>query len=109
MYHLNAVDCVTQFQLVATCEKIREASLLPVIRQRLEGLPFVIRGFHADNGSEYIHDQVATLLEKLRIACTKSRSRHSNDTALAASKNGAVVRKHQIGRASCRERVYSSV
>ena len=94
VYHLNAVDCVTQFQLVATCEKIREASLLPVIRQRLEGLPFVIRGFHADNGSEYIHDQVATLLEKLRIACTKSRSRHSNDTALAASKNGAVVRKH---------------
>ena len=94
VYHLNAVDCVTQFQLVATCEKIREASLLPVIRQRLEGVPFVIRGFHADNGSEYIHDQVATLLEKRRIACTKSRLRQSNDTALAASKNGAVVRKH---------------
>ena len=94
VYHLNAVDCVTQFQLVATCEKIREASLLPVIRQRLEGVPFVIRGFHADNGSEYIHDQVATLLEKRRIACTKSRPRQSNDTALAASKNGAVVRKH---------------
>ena len=94
VYHINAVDSVTQFQLVATCEKIREASLLPVIRQRLEGLPFVILGFHADNGSEYIHDQVATLLETRRIACTKSRPRHSNDNALAESKNGAVVRKH---------------
>ena len=94
VYHINAVDSVTQFQLVATCEKIREASLLPVIRQLLAGFPCVILGFHADNGSEYINYQVALLLEKLRIACTKSRPRHSNDNALAESKTGAVVRKH---------------
>jgi hypothetical protein len=80
--------------LGATCEKISEAYLLPVIRQLLEGFPFVILGFHADNGSEYINDQVATLLEKLRIEFTKSRPRHSNDNALAESKHGAVVRKH---------------
>ena len=36
-YHINAVDSVTQFQLVATCEKISEAYWLPVIRQLLEG------------------------------------------------------------------------
>ena len=94
VYHINAVDSVTQVQLVATCEKISEAYLLPVIRQLLEGFPFVILGFHADNGSEYINYQVATLLEKLRIEFTKSRPRHSNDNALAESKNGAVVRKH---------------
>ncbi len=94
VYHINAVDSVTQFQLVATCEKISEAYLLPVIRQLLEGFPFVILGFHADNGSEYINYQVAMLLEKLRIEFTKSRPRHSNDNALAESKNGAVVRKH---------------
>ena len=94
VYHINAVDCVTQFQLVATCEKISEASLLPVIRQLLEGFPFVILGFHTDNGSEYINYQVATLLETLRIEFTKSRPRHANDNALAESKNGAVVRKH---------------
>ena len=94
VYHINAVDCVTQFQLVATCEKISEAYLLPVIRQLLEEFPFIILGFHADNGSEYVNYQVATLLEKLRIEFTKSRPRHSNDNALAESKNGAVVRKH---------------
>jgi transposase InsO family protein len=93
-YPLNAVDCVTQFQLVATCEKISEASRLPVIRQLLEGFPFVILGFHADNGSAYINDTVAMMLETWRIACTKSRPRHSHDNALAESKNGAVVRKH---------------
>jgi hypothetical protein len=34
------------------------------------------------------------LLEKLRIEQTKSRSRHSNDDALAESKNASVVRQH---------------
>ena len=56
--------------------------------------PFVIVGFHSDNGSEYINHQVANLLEKLRIEQTKSRSRQSNDNALAESKNASVVRKH---------------
>lgn len=98
VYHINAVDSVTQFQLVATCEKISEAYLLPVIRQLLEEFPFAILGFHADNGSEYINYQVARLLEKLRIEFTKSRPRQSNDNALAESKNGAVVRK-QLGYA----------
>ena len=93
-YHLNAVDSVTPFQLVATCQKISEAYFLPVIRQLLEGFPCVILGFHADNGSEYIKYKVAILLQKLRIEFTTSRPRHSNDNARAESKNGAVVRKH---------------
>lgn len=50
--------------------------------------------FHADNGSEYINYQVAKLLKKLLVEFTKSRPRHSNDNALAESKNASVVRKH---------------
>ena len=94
VYHINAVDSVTQYQLVATCERISEAYLLPVIRQLLDEFPFAILGFHSDNGSEYINYQVAKMLEKLRVEFTKSRPRHSNDNALAESKNAAVVRKH---------------
>jgi len=94
VYHINAVDCVTQIQFVATCEKISEAYLLPVIWQLLAGFPFVVLGFHSDNGSEYINYQVAKLLDKLLVEFTKSRPRHSNDNALAESKNAAVVRKH---------------
>ena len=59
--------------------------------------PFVILNFHSDNGSEYINKQVASMLERLRIDQTKSRSRHSNDNGLAETKNGSVIRKH-IGR-----------
>jgi len=94
VYHINAVDCVTQWELVATCEKLSEAFLLPVIRALLEGFPFGILGFHADNGSEYINYKVAKMLDKLRVEFTKSRPRHSNDNGLAETKNGAVIRKH---------------
>ena len=66
-----------------------EAFLLPVLALIIEQFPFVIEGFHSDNGSEYINGKVARLLEKLRIEQTKSRSRHSNDNALAESKNAS--------------------
>lgn len=94
VYLINAVDEVTQCQCVCAVEKISEAFLLPVLAAMMAAFPFVILGFHSDNGSEYINRQVAALLEKLRIEQTKSRSRHSNDNALAESKNASTVRKH---------------
>lgn len=93
VYHINAVDIVTQWEVVATCERISEAYLLPVLKDLMDQFPFKILGFHSDNGTEYINKTVAALLEKMRVEQTKSRSRHSNDNALAESKNGAVVRK----------------
>lgn len=94
VYLVNAVDEVTQSQCVCAVERISEAFLLPVLEVMVTAFPFVIRGFHSDNGSEYINRQVAQLLEKLRIEQTKSRSRQSNDNALAESKNASTVRKH---------------
>ena len=93
VYHINAVDEVTQFQVVCTVEKISEAALLPALDELLAAFPFLIRGFHSDNGSEYINGRVAALLGKLFIEFTKSRARQTNDNALVESKNGAVVRK----------------
>ena len=94
LYHINAVDCITRFEIVATCERLSEAFLLPVIKTMLDSFPFSILGFHADNGSEYINHTVAELLDKLRVEFTKSRPRRSNDNGLAETKNGAIVRKH---------------
>lgn len=94
VYHINAVDEVTQFEVICSVEKISEAFLLPVLEELLNTFPFVIINFHSDNGGEYINYTVAKLLNKLHIEMTKSRSRHSNDNALAESKNGSIVRKH---------------
>lgn len=93
VYHINAVDEVTQFEVVCTVERISEHYLIPVLEQLLGTFPFIIIGFHSDNGSEYINKTVAQLLEKLRVEFTKSRPRHSNDNALAECKNGCIVRK----------------
>ncbi len=93
VYHINAVDIATQWELVACVERISEAYLLPVIALLLEGFPFAVRGFHSDAGSEYINHDVAKLLNKLNVEFTRSRPRQTNDNALAESKNGAVVRK----------------
>ena len=94
IYHINAVDEVTQWEVMAATARISEAYLLPVLESILAQFPFVIRNFHSDNGSEFINKTVAQLLEKLLIEQTKSRPRKSGDNGLVETKNAAVVRKH---------------
>ena len=94
VYHINAVDEVTQWQVAGATAYISEAWLLPVLEAMLGQFPFTIRGFHSDNGSEFINHTVASLLNKLLIEQTKSRPRRSNDNGLVEAKNGAVIRKH---------------
>ena len=67
--------------------------MIPLLEGLFVQFPFSVRGFHSDNGSEYINHRTAKLLEKLRVEFTKSRARRSNDNALVETKNGAVVRK----------------
>jgi len=94
VYHINAVDEVTQWQVVGAVAAITQAHLEPVLKAIFRQFPFPIRGFHSDNGAEFINDTVSGLLKKLLIGQTKSRPRKSNDNGLVESKNGAVIRKH---------------
>jgi len=94
VYHINAVDAVTQWQVVGCASKISEQFLIPVLEAILHQFPFRILGIHADNGSEYINHTVAKLLEKLLIEFTKSRANRTQDNALVEGKNGAIIRKH---------------
>ena len=93
VYHINAVDDVTQMEIVVTVERISENFLIPALQEMLALFPFKILGFHSDNGSEYINKRVAKMLVALNVEFTKSRPRHSNDNALAECKNGHVIRK----------------
>jgi transposase InsO family protein len=94
VYHINAVDEVTQWQVVGATAQISEAWLIPVLEAMLKQFPFHILAFHSDNGSEFVNHTVAKLLNKLLVEQTKSRPRHSNDNGLVEAKNGAVIRKH---------------
>jgi transposase InsO family protein len=79
---------------VAATPQISELWLLPVLEALLDQFPFLIRGFHSDNGSEFINYSVARLLGKLLVEQTKSRAHHCGDNGLVESKNGAIIRKH---------------
>lgn len=93
VYHINAVDEVTQFEVICSVEKITEQYLIPILEVLLLTFPFKIKGFHSDNGSEYVNAPTAKLLNKLHIEFTKSRPRRSNDNGLVESKNGSIIRK----------------
>ena len=96
VYHINMVDEVTQFQFVGSVEKIAESFLLSVLEDLLAAFQFRIRGFHSDNGSEYVNHQEAAMLEKLRV--------EEFTNALVESKNGTVIRK-QLGYGHIAERL----
>jgi hypothetical protein len=49
VYHINAVDEVTQWQVMGCTAQIGETWLLPVLEAILDQFPFRIRGFHSDN------------------------------------------------------------
>jgi hypothetical protein len=94
VYHINLVDAVTQWEVVVCVQAISEQFLLPALKEALASFPFLLKGFHSDNGSEFINAVVANLLNKLLIKQTKSRSGKTNDNALVEGKNGSIIRKH---------------
>jgi hypothetical protein len=63
-YHINAVDTVTQWQVVGCAPRINVENLQPVLEAILHRFPFPILGFHVDNGSEYINYTIAEMIEQ---------------------------------------------
>ncbi len=57
-------------------------------------LPFVIRGFHSDNGSEFMNHHLYRYYAKRRepVSMTRGRPRHGNDSAHVEQKNWSHVR-----------------
>ena len=54
---------VTQWQVVGCVERISESFLIPLLEGLFQQFPFAIRGFHSDNGSEFVNHRTAELLE----------------------------------------------
>ena len=93
MYHINAVDTVTQWQVVGCVGWISEEHMQPVMEAILHQFPFRILGFHSDNGSEFINHGMAKLLKNLLIEFTKSRANRTQDNAdQKRSRKGVLVR-----------------
>lgn len=94
VYHLNAVDAVTQWEALFAVPALALRFVQPALEEMvLDTFPFEILGFHSDGGSEFINRATAALMARLQIDFTRSRPRHCNDNGLVESKNASIVRK----------------
>jgi hypothetical protein len=90
VYHINAVDAVTQWEIVGCTPRINAENLKPVLEAMLHQFPFPILGAHFDNGSEYINYSLEEMMKAMIVEFTKSRACRSQDNALVEGKNGAI-------------------
>jgi len=74
----------------------------------LNQFPFHIKGFHSDNGGEYVNRTVAQLLNKLLIRFTRSRPRRPDDypEVLVIPKNLDIVRIFNKPSSNLRDNIY---
>jgi len=73
---------------------VREGSLIVEALTRLRtAMPFPLRGFDTDNGSEFINEVVLAYCTEYTIEFTRSRPYRKNDQAWVEQKNGSVVRR----------------
>jgi transposase InsO family protein len=73
---------------------VREGTLIVEALDRLrETMPFPLRAFDTDNGSEFINETVVAFCAKHGIEFTRSRPYRKNDQAWVEQKNGAIVRR----------------
>ena len=95
---------------------VRESSLIVEALTRLRTtMPFPLRGFDTDNGSEFINDTVLAYCTESKIEFTRSRPYRKNDQAWVEQKNGSIVRRlvgyrrlEGIGAASALSRLYAA-
>ncbi|KAB7791263.1 integrase catalytic domain-containing protein [Bifidobacterium leontopitheci] len=91
---LTVVDFATGWTANASCRNNAFANLSKA-EAAIEGrLPFRIRSYDHDNGSESVnHDMIAWLQER-DIEQTRSRPYRKNDQATVESRNNHIVRRH---------------
>ena len=73
---------------------VREGTLIVEALGRLQTtMPFPLRGFDTDNGSEFINELLLAYCAKHQVEFTRSRPYRKNDQAWVEQKNGSIVRR----------------
>jgi hypothetical protein len=73
---------------------VREGTLIVEALERLcETMPFPLRSFDTDNGTEFVNQSVIAFCSRHGIEFTRSRPYRKNDQAWVEQKNGAIVRR----------------
>lgn len=63
------------------------------LERAIRNLPFDLKGFDTDNGSEFLNHSVIDFCERNGITFTRGRAYRKNDQCFVEQKNGSVVRQ----------------
>lgn len=90
---LTMTDIATQWtENRAVWTKLAE-NTVAAIRDIEKALPFAIKGFDCDNGSEFLNDHLVRYFQGREIKLTRSRPYHKNDNAHVEQKNWSSARQ----------------
>jgi lambda repressor-like predicted transcriptional regulator len=93
---VDFVDINTQWSIQRAIMGKGSTGVLNSLKNVIKTLPFKIRGFDSDNGSEFINYPIIRFFEKRKkyIQFTRSREYCKNDNAHVEEKNYSIVREY---------------
>jgi len=96
VFTVNATDLATGWSEQRAVWGKGERGVLEAITSIEQILPFQVRGFDCDNGSEFLNWHLESYLQKRKhpIQFTRSRPYHKNDNAHIENKNWTHVRQY---------------
>ncbi|VAW50047.1 Integrase, catalytic region [hydrothermal vent metagenome] len=75
VYHINAVDEVTQFEIVCSVEKISEQYLMPALEEMLKSLPHVERYLKSEITLEILDERAMEISDNEAADCLQQSRR----------------------------------
>lgn len=96
VYTVNIVDLATTWTEQRAVWGKGEKGVIEAIKSIENSLPFLIKGFDCDNGSEFLNWHLVRHLtnRKKPVAFTRSRAYHKNDNAHIEEKNWTNIRQY---------------
>lgn len=96
VFTVNLVDIATGWTIQRAVWGKGQTSVFEAIRDIEATLPFPLRGFDCDNGSEFLNYHLQTYFNHRRrpVCYTRSRPYHSNDNAHIEQKNWTHIRQY---------------
>jgi hypothetical protein len=96
VHTINCVDIASGWTEQRAVWGKGQRGVLEAIKDIEENLPFPLRGFDSDNGSEFLNWHLVKYLDdrKQPVQFTRARAYHKNDNAHIENKNWTHIRQH---------------
>jgi transposase InsO family protein len=91
---LTLTDIATGWTECLALARKTESAVATALSEAVHLLPFAIKGFDSDNGSEFINYEVVGWCVDREVTFTSSRAYKKNDQAHVEEKNGSIVRRY---------------